>query len=339
MKFDLMNTQSTIQNDPDLTASQKAFLFVAARCTNNDNSKVKNSQENLAHYAQINFKTVSKWLTKHEEVRKYFIMKKRGRMLDLWFKEEVPLTARLFDTLPSRLRDEASNTPSEVEYQTVTEQSQSDTPSEIPNTPSEVEPSTLTSTSSSTLPSTLIVGADAPPLPQENNLEQGEVTKEEEVVVVDSPLDSNSVELPFVSNKSSAPSSDELNSFWDSYLESKEETSAPADVSSNEDGPAREWVDITFEAFEKWLEEASPEEQVVAIYGYDYKRYDSLERIMKTAVESTKPQYDEWTAVATKYAYAEKEVDAPGRDRTKEASVAKEESAGNTTGYNLDEEW
>ena len=162
-KYDMMETLRTIKNDPELTASQKYFLVTCVMSADNKTGKVKNSQENLAHYAQINFKTVSKWLNKHPEVMKYFISKKRGRMLDLWFVP-VTLEVSLHDTRPSKMREELDNTPSEMEYseddesntppemeeQTVTDELQSDTPSEIPNTPSEVEPSTSSSTLSST---------------------------------------------------------------------------------------------------------------------------------------------------------------------------------------------
>jgi hypothetical protein len=319
MKFDLMNTQKTIQNDPDLTPAQKGFLFVASRCTDNNTAKVKNSQENLAHYAQINPKTVSKWLTQHEEVKKYFVSKKRGRMLDLWFKEEVETSGWLKDTLPSKLRDEAPETPSEMDYQTVAEQSQSDTPSEmtdtpseIPNTPSEmtdtpseVEPSTITSTLSSTLSSTKTAGADAPSLNSRDNETQG---RDEEIV-------EESVESSLVIDSNpSEPSLEEINAFFDSFLASSErQSSAPAAPAEEETRPAAE--DITMDDFLAWAEEASEEEQLVAVYGLEHKKYDALQKVILVAEESKKPEYDWCNNEAQRYTYAEQNVsyDGPGR--------------------------
>jgi hypothetical protein len=211
------------------------------------------------------------------------------------------------------LRDEAPETPSEVDYQTVAEQSQSDTPSEmtdtpseIPNTPSEmtdtpseVEPSTITSTLSSTSPSTKTAGADAPSLNSRDNEEQGE-----DVEVTKNVVDSSFVE-------DTSPSLDDIEKFWESTLVVNEVSSAPA---AREEGPAQE-EDMTMDSFLDWAESASEEEQEVAAYGLECKRYDALNKVVLVAKESTKPEYDRWTTLAHKYTYAEQNVsyDGPGR--------------------------
>jgi len=193
---------------------------------------------------------------------------------------------------------------------------------------------TLTTNRTSNVPSNITtntVDADASPLNSKSNITQGEDSKKEEVVVVDSPLASNYAELPFVDNKSSALNDD----VW-AFLDKEEKSSAPA---AKNDAPSDAGVserDITIEEFIAQLETMTEEEQNVAAYGFEYKSSHALQQILLVAKESTKPEYDMWKTESHKYSYAADNVgyEGPGRNK-KEQPV----SAGHATGYNLDEEW
>ena len=322
--YDLMATQRTILNDPELTPAQKGFLWTCTLRADNKTGKVRDSQENLAHYSRVNFKTVSNWINNFPAVNKYFRTKKRGRMLDLWFIN-VNLEVSLYDTRPSKIREELDNTPSEMEYpeengantpsdmeyQTVANSSQSvtpseipNTPSEIPNTPSEMEPSTCSSTVSST--------DDAPAALVDSSLLD---SKEDGLNdVVDTPLIEVS-ESPFVLSEE-VP----LNDVEDSPLTDKEEDAA-VDVETDEiDWDAFDaFADYTPEVddtqkrkedavadFGKWfdgLEDGIVKD--VASFGVVHRKFHGTEKIKAVALQATDEKY-EWCGnnVSLRYTYA-----------------------------------
>jgi hypothetical protein len=182
--------------------------------------------------------------------------------------------------------------------------------------------------------------ADAPSLNSRDNEEQGrDVVDSKEVV-------DSSLEFNVVSSESSLESYEDssASSLASSYEESSAAAPAVAwgtDVAWETEKEARpaqeeEWTDLTDDEFVEWFNNAPDEQQAAAAFGYEHRKYDSLEKIVKTAEESVKAEYDEWgDNVSLRYNYASMNVEAPSRNRTKDFGTqpAKTESS------IFDEEW
>ncbi|WDS61320.1 hypothetical protein SEA_MINIFLAYER_13 [Satellite phage MiniFlayer] len=199
---------------------------------------------------------------------------------------------------------------------------------------------TLTTNITSKVPtntSTNKAVADAPPLNSRDNETQGE-----DVEIVSNVVDS--VDSSLVIDSSSSASSLEVD-VNQSVLVVEEVTAAPAAWDTNlswetekETRPAQEeeWKDMSDEEFGKWFEGASDAEKDVAAFAFEHRKYDSYEKIVKSAQESLKAQYDEWgDNVSLRYNYASMNVEAPSRNRTKELAP----QASSTSNNILDEEW
>lgn len=308
-KFELMN-KVTIST---LAPGDKVLLIELLLRWNTATGQLNPSVERLCKARGIkhekNFKGVETYLnglvTKEKRGRKNYYQLNIEAIACL---EELQVTIKHTPALEGVSRTEGGddiNTPA-VEGVYTPALEGANTPAAADNTPAvEGANSSIDNTVDSSIDTSRTAGADAPSLNSRDNEEQGEDVEVTKNVVGSSLVDNNS---------SSEPSLEEINAFFDSFLDSSErKSSAPAAPVEEEARPAAE--DITMDDFLAWAEEASEEEQLVAAYGLEYKKYDALQKVILVAEESKKPEYDWCNNEAQRYTYAEQNVsyDGPGR--------------------------
>lgn len=306
-KFELMN-KITIST---LAPGDKVLLIELLLRWNTTTGQLNPSVERLCKARGIkhekNFKGVETYLnglvTKEKRGRKNYYQLNIEAIACL---EELQVTIKhtpALEGVSAEKEEVNTNTPADEGVYTPAVEG-ANTPAAADNTPAvEGANSSIDNTVDSSIDTSRTAGAEAPSLNSRDNEEQGEDVEVTKNVVGSSLVDNNS---------SSEPSLEEINAFFDSFLDSSERKSSAPAAPVEEEAAAE---DITMDDFLAWAEEASEEEQLVAAYGLEYKKYDALQKVILVAEESKKPEYDWCNNEAQRYTYAEQNVsyDGPGR--------------------------
>lgn len=90
--FNPLQQLRIIRDDKTLTPMQQHILMAACLRTDNTSGQVRYSQELLAHDANVGVRTVERAL-RHPSVRRYFVMEREGRRLNLIWRKPVTESA------------------------------------------------------------------------------------------------------------------------------------------------------------------------------------------------------------------------------------------------------